>query len=158
MRRTQVVFLPKNGPVSDGTLLLPDMPVSEGVLPVIEQHLGEVDGSAALITSLKRGDLKCGDKLLLYTLKQIVEGERPKVIISRHEVKVNEMADTGNGLALVGDGFADDMAGWALVHISGERCSSQTAVTRCIYYQRYTTEEALKEAAKTYGGLTRDVF
>ena len=158
MRRTQVVFLPKDGPVSNGTLLLPDMPLSEGVLPVIEQHLGEVGGSAALITSLKRADLKRGDKLLLYTLKQIVEGEQPKVLILRREVKVNEMVDTSNGLALVDDGFADDMAGWALIHVSGERCSSQTAVTRCIYYQRYTTEEALEEAAKSYGGLTRDVF
>ena len=158
MRRTQVVFLPKAGPLSDGTLLLPDMPLSEGVLPVIEQHLGEVDGSAALITDLRRGEMRRGEMLLLYTLKQAVEGEHPKVSISRREVKVSEMVDIDNGLALVGDDFADNMTGWALVRVSGERCSSQTAITDCTYYQQYTTEEALQEAAESYGGLTRDVF
>lgn len=39
MHRTEVVFLPKYGPLDGATLLLPDMPVSEGVLPVIEQRL-----------------------------------------------------------------------------------------------------------------------
>jgi len=29
----------------------------------------------------------------------------------------------------------------------------QSIVTRCKYYERYTTEEALEEAAKSYGGL-----
>lgn len=27
-------------------------------------------------------------------------------------------------------------------------------VTRCTYYQRFTTDEALQAAAKSYGGLT----
>lgn len=158
MRRTQVVFMPQYGPVSDGTLLLPDMPISEGVLPVVWQHMGEVDGSAALITSLKGSDLKRSDRLLLYTLKQVVEGERPKVRISRREVNPGEMVETDGGMALVGNEFADEMSGWALVHVSGERCSSQIVVTQCTYYQQFTTEEALQEAAKSYGGLTKDVF
>lgn len=125
---------------------------------MVEQHLGEVNGTAALITNLNSNDLKRGDKLLLYTLKQAIVGERPMVRILRREVNVNEMIETGNGLALTDNVFSDDMTGWALVHASGERCSSQTAVTCCTYYQQYTTEEALQRAAGSYGGLTRDVF
>ena len=37
MHRTPVVFTPKSGPMSSATFLLPGMPVSDGVLPVVEQ-------------------------------------------------------------------------------------------------------------------------
>lgn len=158
MRRTEVVFLPKYGPLSDATLLLPGMPVSEGVLPVIEQQLGEVDGTAALITDLTRSQLRSTDKLILYTLQQVVEYDRPKVRIIQREVATSEMTETADGLALVGDEFGDGMKGWALVHVRKESCSSQTAVTRCTYYRQFTTEEALQTAAQSYGGLTRDVI
>ena len=60
-------------------------------------------------------------------------------------------------LALVGDDFADEMCGWALVHIRDSRCSSQRVVTRCTYYQQFTTEEAFEVAAESYGGLTKEV-
>ncbi len=43
----------------------------------------------------------------------------------------------------------------ALVRVEGGRCSSQSLVTRCRYYEQFTTEEALQEAAESYGGLTR---
>ncbi len=157
MQRTEVVFLPRVGQLSDATLLLPKMPVSEGVLPVIGQRLGEVDGTAALITDLTRNQLRPTDKLVLYALQQVVEFDRPKVRITRHEVAAREMAETADSLALVGDEFGDETKGWALVHVRKERCSSQTVVTRCTYYQQFTTEEALQVAAKSYGGLTRDV-
>ena len=49
--------------------------------------------------------------------------------------------------------FADKMKGWALVRLRGKNCSSQGIVTRCKVYEQYTTEEALEEAAKSYGGL-----
>lgn len=55
-----------------------------------------------------------------------------------------------------GDGYGDEMKGWALVRINGDRCSTQTAVTRCRYYRQFTTVEALQEAAASYGGLTDD--
>lgn len=157
MRRTEVVFLPQNGQLSDATLLLPGMPVSEGVLPVIGQQLGLVDGTAALITDLTRNQLRPTDKLILYTLQQVVEYDRPKLRIMRREVAASEMAETVDGLALMGDEFGDETKGWALVHVRKESCSSQTVVTRCTYYQQFTTEEALQKAAKSYGGLTRDV-
>ena len=61
-------------------------------------------------------------------------------------------------LALVGEEFADDMKGWALVRVNDNRCSPQAIVTRCTMYQQYTTNEALQAAAKSYGGLTDTPF
>lgn len=58
-------------------------------------------------------------------------------------------------LALVDSDFADEMKGWALVCIIGDRCSSQGIVTRCTYYEHFTTVEALQKAAESYGGLTQ---
>ena len=37
---------------------------------------------------------------------------------------------------------------------NASHASRQRVVTRCTYYERYTTEEALQAAAKSYGGLT----
>ena len=54
---------------------------------------------------------------------------------------------------MVDNDFADEMKGWALVRVQGKNCSPQSIVTRCKVYERYTTEEALEEAAKSYGGL-----
>ena len=54
----------------------------------------------------------------------------------------------------LGEEFADDMKGWALVKVVDDRCSPQTIVTRCTLYQQYTTKEALERAADSYGGLT----
>lgn len=154
MHRTEVVFLPKRGPLFGATLLLPEMPVSEGLLSSMKQHLGEVDGLAALITSLTHDTLRRGDILWLYSLCQNIEGQRPRVCVARHEVNPREMVTTSDGLELTGNDFADEMKGWALVHVRGKGYSSQTAVTRCTYFRQFTTEEALQEAAASYGGLT----
>ena len=156
MHRTEVVFLPQNGPLDSATLLLPDMPVSEGPLPTVKQHLGEIGDKMALVTNLTRDNLRRGDKLILYTLTQDIRW-KPQVYFSRREVMPDELTDTADGLALIGDEFADEMKGWALVHVRGESCSTQTAITRCTYYKQFTTEEALQKAAASYGGLTEDV-
>lgn len=166
--RLPVVYLPSRGPLEGATLLLPEMPLSDGTLPTVKQWLGELpllspadsspkageqQGRAALLTNLKRDRLKHGDRLLLYTVLQQVRNECPRVIISVRDVALDEMVTVDGTLALVGEEFADTMRGWALVHVRGEQCSSQTAVTRCTYYQQFTTEEAMLEAVKTYGGL-----
>ena len=70
------------------------------------------------------------------------------------EVSRADMTAVDSHLALVGDDFADDMKGWALVRVVNDRCSTQTIVTRCTLYQQYTTEEAMLAAADSYGGLT----
>lgn len=157
MRRTPVVFIPQLGKTVGATLLLPGMPVSDGVLPEVEQWLGEVDGTAALLTSLTAADLRRGDALRLYTLYQRVEGSCPRVRIWSEEVPIGDFQTVDGRLALVGADYADDMTGWALVHVRGSRCSSQQVVTRCTYYLPFTTEEALLAAAASYGGLTREV-
>ena len=164
MRRTPVVFIPQKGLLSEATLLLPGMPVSDGVLPIIEQWLGEVDGTPSLLTSLTEGDMERGDTLRLYTLRQAIEGSCPIVRISASLLTVDDFQTVDGRLALVSDDFADDMTGWALVHIrpsksrqSAPRCSSQQAITRCTYYQSFTTEEALFTAAESYGGLTKEI-
>ena len=41
-----------------------------------------------------------------------------------------------------------------LTHQSKRQDSLQGIVTRCTYYERYTTDEALQKAAESYGGLT----
>lgn len=165
MRRLPVVFTPRVGPTSGATLLLPEMPVSDGPLPVVRQWLGEVDGVPALLTDLKKSALHRGDELCLYTLHQGLEGRKPVVRVSCQRFTPSDwMNGRSSGdvtprvvdgcIALTGSVFADTMTGWALVRFNGGQCSSQTVVTQCTYYQSFATEEALLEAAATYGGLT----
>ena len=153
--RLPVVYIPCRGPLDGASLLLPEMPVSNGTLPPVKQWLGEYQELAALLTNLKQDSLQQGERLLLYTLHQKIEGKCPRVRIKVREVPLKEMTEVDGTLALVDKIFADTMTGWALVRVYRERCSTQTIVTRCTYYQQFTTEEALQEAAKSYGGLTK---
>lgn len=166
MRRTPPVFVPCRGRDSGAILLLPGMPVSDGVLPPVEQCLGQVVGIPALLTSLTPDALQQGDLLRLYTLRQTLESQCPMVRIKAADIPLADFQIINGHLTLTDNSFADDMAGWALVHLRPNptignaqptyRCSSQTVVTRCTYYQRFTTEEALLQAASTYGGLTKE--
>ncbi|MBO7499168.1 MAG: hypothetical protein J6T64_08290 [Bacteroidaceae bacterium] len=47
------------------------------------------------------------------------------------------------------------MLGFGLTRVKDGFASHQRVVTRCQYYERYTTEEVLLSAAKSYGGLTK---
>ena len=167
MRRTPVVFIPCHSPLDGATLLLPGMPVSDGVLPVVEQRLGEVDGTPALLTNLSAADLQRGDILRIYTLLQRIEERCPRVRIKANDLSLDDFQTVDGHLALVSADFSDVMKGWALVHLRPKRnssrhpeylCSSQTVVTRCTYYAPFTTEEALLAAAQSYGGLTKDTY
>ena len=149
------VYVPNDGTMNQSSFLMPGIPMSDGILPMIKQELGEVDGRPALITDLKADDRTHHVKLRLYTAIQTLEnGVLPRVRFSMREVSWWDMTEAGAHLALVDDEFADDMKGWALVRVSDDRCSPQTIVTRCTLYQQYTTEEALEKAADSYGGLT----
>ena len=150
-----VVYIPQRGPLYGASFLMPGIPVSGGTLMPVDQHLGEVDGTPALLTAMPRTALQEGDKFRLYTLRQEVAGGRPRVAFSVRDVARSEFRNVGGGMALVDEAFGDNMAGWALVLTNRDRCSSQTVVTRCDYYLPYTTDEALQTAAATYGGLTR---
>ena len=144
--------------MEQASFLMPGIPVSDGTLPTLQQKLGEVDGVPALMTGLKIGEQLFHEKLWLYTAEQKLEGPLPRVRFSKRDVSRNEMTVVDGHWALVGEEFADEMKGWALVRVSDNRCTPQTIVTRCTLYQQYTTEEALQEAAKSYGGLTETPF
>ena len=159
--RLPAVFVPCNGPLDGASFLMPEMPVSDGSLTPIKQQLGSVDGIAALLTDLKPSDLRRPEKFLRYTAEQRIEGNKPVVrFLQVREVAKEEFTEVGGRLALTGDEFADPMRGWALVRVipsatpGEDRCSTQSLVTNCRLYEQYTTEEALQQAAQSYGGLT----
>ena len=97
---------------------------------------------------------KIKEKFLLYTAEQQFHREDcPNVSFMMREVKRDEFAVVGGCLALVNNDFANEMKGWALVRVMGKNCSTQSIVTRCKYYELYTTEQAMETAVKSYGGL-----
>lgn len=140
--------------MEQASFLMPGIPVSDGIQPALQQELSEVNGVPALMTGLKYGEQYEHEKLWLYTAKQEIEGSTPRVRFCKRDVSRQDMNIVDGQLALVGEEFADDMKGWALVRVSENRCSPQIIITRCTLYQQYTTEEALQAAAKSYGGLT----
>lgn len=145
------VFVPKNDNI---TLLIPGIPVSSGTLQPIGQQLGTVDGTPALVTDLKAGNLHPYAAFLLYTAEQLFYStDRPYVKFHVREVRLDEFVSADGCLALKDDAFADEKKGWALVQLIGKNCSTQGIVTRCTLYERFTTEEALQTAAQSYGGL-----
>ena len=148
-----VVYVEKTR-MTDASFLMPGIPVSNGKLSTVEQHLGEVDGTPALITNLMAGDMKHGERLWLYTAEQHLEGDLPQVRFSRSDLIWQRGTAVDGPLILKGEEYADPMKGWAIVRVVGNQCSPQTIVTRCTLYQQYMTEEALQRAAKSYGGLT----
>ena len=155
--RLPVVYVEKLQ-MEHASFLMPGIPVSDGTLPAINERLGEVNGAPALITDLSYGEHFFHEKLWLYTAEQEIEGSLPRVRFSKRDVSWSEMTMVDGQLALVNEEFVDDMKGWALVRIADNRCSPQTIVTRCTFYQQYATEEALQIAAKSYGGLTEPPF
>ena len=168
-RLSPSVYLTK-GQVSNNTsLLLPNMAVSSGPLTPISYQFGEVDGQPALLTDLTSKDIRKGEYLFYVVRQEVIPwqgGEYlPQVQISVEAVTPDmftvvpstllTLRQSTNGcLALVDDRFADPMLGFGLVHIINGHVSTQHVITRCTYYERFTTEEALQAAAKSYKGLT----
>lgn len=187
MRKLPVVYLTKDERLMGASLLLPNMPVSDGMLPDIEYWLDEVEGQPALLTSLQMqagrslvsslygrgGELKRDERLCLYRMQQqttVFDGETlPRLRVSvevmdyescrdGHPFSDIELRDVDGRLALVGDVLGDDTMGWALVRMDDEKVSSQKVVTRCRLYEQYLTDEAFERAAQSYGGLTKSEF
>ena len=188
MRKLPVTYLTKDERLRGAKLLLPGMPVSDGMLPDIEYWLGDVEGLPALLTSLRlkegarsmaaalygRGaELKSNERLCLYRLEQTAKVENGE-LTPRLTVKVEvldydscqngqpfsdiELRNVDGHLALVGDVLGDEMRGWALVRMNGDKASSQKVETHCNLYEQYLTEEAFERAAKSYGGLTDEPY
>ena len=175
-----IIYLTKNQLSNNTSLLLPNMAVSDGPVHRISYQLGEVDGQPALQTDLTPKDIRKGE-YLLYVLHQKVmhwqngyehaqvhiyvvpvtpdqDIENPQFgtvrLVNVPSTILSSYISKYGTLALIGDLFADPMFGFALVRILDGHVSSQRVVTRCTYYERYTTEEALQAAAKSYKGLT----
>lgn len=151
--RLPVVFVPKFWEDCAALLML-DIPVSEGTLLPIKQQIGMVDGTPALMTNLKATEWGQPERWMLYTAEQLEGDTIPMVRFKVREVPLEEFTEVDGCLALVDNEFSNEMKGWALVRRDGDRCSSQGIVTRCTYYERFTTEEAMQKAAESYGGLT----
>ena len=161
-------------------LLLPNMIISDGPLQPVSYQLGEIDSPnispntpvtlPALLTDLTHQEVKKGE-YLLYVLQQTVitpQGwsDMPYLRITVETITPNDFTlvpstllspykNTKGTLALVGPRFADPMLGFAIVRLKDDHASRQHVVTRCTYYERYTTEEAIQAAAKSYGGFTK---
>ena len=164
-----VPYLKKQQYHSGNALLLPDMVVSDGPLSPISYQLGYVDGQPALLTDLTKASAK-KDTLLLYVLEQKVTHWRKDEDLFRLRIKVETLKaddfvnvpstlmspykNVHGTLALVGERYGDPMLGFGLTRAKDGFASHQRVVTHCKYYERYTTEEALQAAAKSYGGLT----
>lgn len=148
--RLPAVFVSKLDAQNNVSFLMPDIPVSEGTLLSVKQYLGNVDGVAALITNLKKSDIRQGLELHLYAAEQKIENGYPRVCFEVRKVTKDEMTETDNGLAMVGEDFSNPNKGWALVLVKGMRCSSQGIVTNCTLYQQYTTEAAMITAAESH--------
>lgn len=164
-----VPYLRKQQYHSGNALLLPDMVVSDGPLPPISYQLGDVEGQPALLTDLTKATAK-KDTLLLFVLEQTIIHWRKDEDLFQLRIKVETLKaddfvnvpstltspykDVHGTLALVGERYGDPMLGFGLTRVKEGFASHQRVVTRCQYYERYTTEEALLAAAKSYGGLT----
>jgi hypothetical protein len=149
-----VVYMPKIKYDVEGSLLMPGIPVSGGTLRTMQQTLGEVDGIPALITDENADNSLPYSAFLLYTAEQsTIRRDCPEVKFKVRAVQPDEFTIVDGCLALVDSDFANEMKGWALVRLRGKNCSSQGIVTRCTYYEQYTTDEALQkyEQAKASG-------
>lgn len=151
--RLPAVYVPQM--YGDISLLRPGIPVSDGTLPVINQKQGEVNGVPALITDLGKDDITYNDRFRLYiAVQEVSSGRATSVKFSMRKISLNELSLVDGKFVLKGDEFANEMMGWALVRVNGDNCSAQGIVTRCTYYKKYTTDEALQETVKDYKGLT----
>jgi len=168
-RNVPDVFLTKQLRINQASLLLPGMVISDGPLKSIQYQLDEADGKPALFTDLTKTEVKKGT-LLLYVLRQDVETHQYFDEIPQLNIKVETITpdcfnivpstlltpyrSPSGCLVLTGDMFADPMLGFALIRVIDGHSSPQYVVTNCTYYQRYTTDDALYSAAKSYGGFT----
>ena len=165
-------------PVSEGKLpdigyrlcLAGNEPALQTELKVAVNWDSSPTGTDMVTALCKNGNnFRKGDVLRFYTLRQVIENNIPILYIDSEELRLEngrtpmrfkhaELRSVDGLMALTGSMFADTSTGWALVHIRGEKCSSQTVVTHCTLYEQYTTEEALMIAAESYGGLTEPPF
>lgn len=126
------------------------------------------DDLRQLLCSRSRNpQLMPGDKVRFYRFEQQLQGTCPKVKVDCLEMTLDNdprynPSSRGwrflshEGRLAIG-GADDENRGWAVV-IYGEKeqsASTQQVITTCRLYEQYTTDEALAQAAESYGNVEK---
>ena len=120
-----------------------------------------------LCSSNRNPQLMHGDKVRFYRFEQRIQDDCPTVKISCCELALdndprqnpalrNWRFYSHEGRLAIG-GADDENTGWAVV-LFGEKeqsASTQRVVTTCRLYEQYTTDEALAQAAESYGNVEK---
>ena len=120
-----------------------------------------------LCSSNRNPQLMPGDKVRFYRIEQQLKDDCPTVKISCCELALdndprqnpalrNWQFFSHEGRLAIGNAD-DENTGWAVV-LFGEKeqsASTQRVVTTCRLYEQYTTDEALAQAAESYGNVEK---
>ena len=126
------------------------------------------DDLRQLLCSRSRNpQLMPGDKVRFYRFEQLLEGDCPRVKVNccelaldndpRQNPALREWRFLSHEGRLAIGGADDENTGWAVV-LFGEKeqsASTQRVVTTCRLYEQYTTDEALAQAAESYGNVEK---
>ena len=133
-----------------------------------ELAIGCNDDLCQLLCSRSRNpQLMLGDKVRFYRFEQLLEGDCPRVKVNCCELALdndprqnpalrNWRFYSHEGRLAIG-GADDEGTGWAVV-LFGEKeqsASTQQVITTCRLYEQYTTDEALAQAAESYGNVEK---
>ena len=133
-----------------------------------ELTIGCNDDLRQLLSSSNRNpQLMSGDRVRFYRFEQRIQDDCPTVKVSCCELALdndprqnpalrNWQFFSHEGRLAIG-GADDENTGWAVV-LFGEKeqsASTQRVVTTCRLYEQYTTDEALAQAAESYGNVEK---
>ena len=120
-----------------------------------------------LCSSNRNPQLMTGDKVRFYRFEQRIQDDCPTVKISCCELALdndprqnpalrNWQFFSHEGRLAIG-GADDENTGWAVVLFGKKEqsASAQRVVTTCRLYEQYTTDEALAQAAESYGNVEK---
>jgi hypothetical protein len=126
------------------------------------------DDLRQLLCSRSRNpQLMPGDKVRFYHFEQRMQDDCPKVMVNCCELALDNdprqnpalqgwQFYSHDGRLAIGDAN-DENTGWAVV-LFGEKeqsASTQKVLTTCRLYEQYTTDEALAQAAESYGNVEK---
>ena len=149
-------------------VVLTDLLTGIDVAETQELTIGCNDDLRQLLCSRSRNpQLMPGDKVRFYRFEQQLQGTCPKVKVDCLEMTLDNdprynPSSRGwrflshEGRLAIG-GADDENRGWAVV-IYGEKeqsASTQQVITTCRLYEQYTTDEALAQAAESYGNVEK---
>ena len=128
------------------------------------------DLDSLLGSSNRNPQLMPGDRVRFYRFGQRMQGDCPTVKVNCCELALDNdprqnPASRGwqfyshEGRLAIG-GADDENTGWAVVLYSEKEqsASTQQVLTTCRLYEQYTTNEALAQAAESYGNVEKPSF